>query len=180
MEEEAAQAAAHHPVRGYRRVDAAGHQRDAAAAHPNRQAALAGQALGEHEHLVAVHLDEHLGIRAGEVDRQAVRLLDFPADQHGQFRGGQREALVPAARPDGEGARPARGQRDRGGHDRLGRFRYPQRLGHRDDARDVPHPLGDLADGRRPADRAAALAVGDTQQDDPFSLPHVDWNADLA
>jgi hypothetical protein len=180
MQEEAAQATPHHPVRGHRRVDAAGHERDTAAAHPHRQPALPGQDVGEHEDLIGVHLDVDRGVRVGEVDRQPVRVLDFPADQHGQLRGRQREALVPAARPHGERARFLRGQRHRGGGDRLGRLRHPQRLADRDDARHVPHPFSDLADGLRPAGFATPLTVSDAQQDDPFSLPQIDGDADLA
>jgi len=180
MQEKAAQAAPHHPVRRDRGIDAAGHERDSAAAHPHRQPALTGQVIGEHEHLVAVHLDEYGGGRVGQVNREPVRLLDLPPDQHGQLRGGQREALVPAPGPDGKRPGFLRGQRHRGGDDRLGRLGHPQRLRHRHDARHVPHPLGDKVGGFGPAGLAALLAVGDAQQDDAFPLPDIDGNAGFA
>ena len=180
VQEEAAQAAAHHPVGGHRGVDAARHQHDAAAAHPDRQAALSRHPPGEDEHLLLIHLDEHRGVRAGQVDPQPVRLLDLPADAHAQLRRAEREPLVPAAGSHREGARGVLGQRHRGGGNRLGRLGHPQRQADADDAGHVLHPLRDLARGPRPALRAALLAVGDAQQDDSLALADVGRHADVA
>jgi 3-deoxy-7-phosphoheptulonate synthase len=69
VQEHAAQPALHHPVRGYRRVDAAGQQHDRAAAHPDRQPALPRLPAGEHEHLLGVDLDEDLRLRVLERNR---------------------------------------------------------------------------------------------------------------
>jgi hypothetical protein len=179
MEEIAAQAAAHHPVPGHRRVDAAGHQHHRAPAHPHRQPALSRHSLGEHEHLVAVHLDEDLGVGAGQVDREPVRLLDLPADKHRELRRRQRESLVPATGPYREGARGLGGQLHGGGDGRLGGLGDPEGLCHSGDAGDVPHPLRDPLRGLDPARLAALLAVGDAEQDDAFPLPDADRHAGL-
>jgi len=60
---------------------------------------------------------------------------------------------------------------------RLGRFLHPERQADAGDTRHVPHPFRDLASGLRPARLAALLGVGDAQQDDPFTLPHIDRHA---
>ncbi len=85
MHEEAAQPAAHHPVSRHRRVDAARHEHHAPAAHPDREATLAGHSAGEYEDLFGVDFDEDLGAGMGEVDAEPVRLLNLPADQHAQL-----------------------------------------------------------------------------------------------
>ena len=180
MQEKAAEPAAHHPVGGHRRVDAAGHEHHTAAAHPHRQPALPRHPLGEHEHLVLVHLDEHRGIGLGKVDPEPVRLLDLPSDQYAQLSRGERETLVAPARAHREGAGLALGQRHRGGGDRLGRLRHPQRQAHPGDAGHVPHPLRDLAHGPRPGLLAALLAVGNAEQDDALPLAQVDRHAEVA
>ena len=149
------------------------------AAHPHRQPAHGGSSLSEHEHFVLVHLDENLGVGMGQVDAQAVRLLDLPADQHAQLRRRQAEALVPAPCPDGEGAGPALGQRDRGGGDRLGRLDHPERLADPGDAGYIPDPFGDRGRGLHPAGLTALLAVGDAEQDDPLALAQLDRHAEV-
>src|SRR5699024_5670621 len=98
------EAASDHPVRGHRGVDTARHQHQATPTHPRGQPALAGDALGEHERFVLVHLHVQDVVRALEVHPVAMGLDDLRAQVPGQFRGGHLEALVPAACPHGEGA----------------------------------------------------------------------------
>jgi hypothetical protein len=78
-----------------------------------------------------------------------------------------------------ERARPARGQADGRGDDRLGRLGHPQRLGNGDDPGHVAHPLGDPLHGLGPGGRAALLAVEHPQHDDAVPLPDVHGQVDL-
>jgi hypothetical protein len=154
VQEVTAQPAPHHPVSGDRRVNAAGHQRDRPAAHPDRQAALSRLPAGEHEHLVLVHLDEDLGVRVLQVDRQPVRRLYLTADDDRELGRGDREPLVPPPRTHGERAARLAGERDRRGDRRLRRLRHPHRLADPDDSRHVADPLRD------PLHRAGVLRRG--------------------
>src|SRR5262249_3900140 len=110
MKETAVKPAAHHPVRGYRRIDATGHQHEAAPAHSDRQAALASQAIGVHEDLGLVDLDVDREIRMPQIDRVAELPLDPAADRDRQLGRRHRETLVAPLGPDREAAWPAPGQ----------------------------------------------------------------------
>jgi len=179
VQEVAAQPAPHHPVRGDRRVDAAGHQRDRPAAHPDRQSALARLPAGEHEHLALVDLDEDLRVRVLEVHRQPVRLLHRPADDHRELGGGDREPLVPPPRPHRERAARGAGQRDRGGDGRLRGLLHPPRPADPGDPRHVADPLG------HPVHRGRVLGgrpllLGDADHDDALAQQQVDGQPGVA
>jgi hypothetical protein len=169
----AAQPAPHHSVGGDRRVNPAGHQRDRPAAHAHRQPALSRLPAGEHEHLPLVDLDEDLGVRVGEVDRQPVCLLHLAADDHREFGGGDREPLVPPARPDRERAAAAVRQSDRGGDRRLRGLRHPYRPADPDDPRHVADPLGDPVH-RAGVLRGRALLAGHLEHHHPLAQQELD------
>ena len=54
---------------------------------------------------LAVGLDEDLGVRVLEADRQPVRLVDVVADERVELLRGEREPLVATARADRERGR---------------------------------------------------------------------------
>jgi hypothetical protein len=179
MEEHAAQAAAHHPVGGDRGVDPAGHQHDRAAAHPDRQPALARLAAGEHEHLAGVDLDEDLRVRVLEADLEPVGLVHLAADEHVELLGRDGEALVATARADREGAAGRARQGDRGRDGRLRRLVHPQRPADPDDPGHVGDPGGHPVHRRRLLRRRHAfprLAVAVREPEHQDSLAHREFH----
>src|SRR5439155_18450876 len=121
VNEVTAKPALQHPVGRDRRVDAAGEEHERPPARPDRQAGAAAQLLGEDEDLVPVDLDEDLEVRRVEVDSESELVLDGSTRERRQLVRAHREALVPAARADREGAaRPAAQELDGGGDAGLG------------------------------------------------------------
>ncbi len=120
VDELAAQATLHRPVRGDGRVDPTGEKRERPAADPHRKASPAGDLLRVREDLALVDLEEDLEVGVHEVDVECELVLYGAADNGGEPPGIEREALVAAAWPYGEGsARPVLQKLDRAGASRL-------------------------------------------------------------
>src|SRR5690606_18447611 len=142
----------------------AGQQDQAASTHAYREAALAGDAVGEDEHLVFVDLDLDRVVGLGEVDGQVgVGAFDRGAHVPGQLRGDHGETLVPAAGPHRERA----GAVGHGLHRDLGDgvhvFGDPAHQVHPHDPHDVAHALGQLG-------HFEVGGTGHAQHDDAFAL----------
>jgi len=154
VQEVTAQAAAHHPVRGHRRVDPAGHQDQRPAAHADRQTALAGHAIRVYEDLLLVHFHEDRRIRVLEADRVAVGLLHAAADRRRKLGRGHPETLVATVGTHRERAVLPGDQVERGRGGRLGVSGHPDGAAHPGDAHDILDAFGDLV-GRGLGGRAA-------------------------
>jgi hypothetical protein len=104
-----------------------------------------------------------------EVDRQPVRLLDLPADDHRQLRGGDREPLVTAARAHGERAGRAPGELDGRRDGGLRGLFDPPGAADPDDAGHVSGAGRDLVNRGRVLGLGAVLA-GHADQHDALAV----------
>ena len=180
MQEEAAEAAAHHPVGGHRRVDAAGHEHHTAAAHPHRQPALPRHPLGEHEHLVLVHLDEHRRCPGWErltpspCASWISRPISTPSCPEVSGKRLSRRRARTAKVPDVPLVSAIAAAEIASGVFATRSGRHTRAMPGTSRIRSAIWPTACAQ-----ACLAALLAVGDAQQDDPFALAQVDRHAEI-
>src|SRR5205085_5711551 len=98
VDEVAAEAALHHPVRGDGRVDPAREEHEAAPARADGKPAAAGELLRVREDLALVDLEVDLEVRPSEVDAEPELVLDGAPDERGELVRDELERLVAPAR----------------------------------------------------------------------------------
>ena len=150
VDEVAAQASLHRPVRCHRRVDPAREQDESAPADADRQASAPGDLLRVGEDLALVDLEEDLEVGIRQVDAEPESVLDSSADDRGELPRVEREALVAAPRPDRERrSGPVAKQIDGCGARGLGRLLEHERRVEQRDAEHVAGALDQLVGGGR-------------------------------
>jgi hypothetical protein len=105
VDEVAAQAALHHPVRRDRGVDPAREQHHRAPAGADRKTARSSQMVDRDEQLAGVRVDAKLDVRVGQIDAVPELVVDGSADLSSDVHRADREALLAPPRADRERAR---------------------------------------------------------------------------
>ena len=140
------QTAADHPVRCDGGIDSARHQHQTASAHSAGQPPLPGDAVGEHEHLILVHLHVQGVVGVFEVHPVPVGIDDPCTQVTGQLGRGHLETFVATTGPYCEGALAVGHRTHRHIGDRVQILGYPAHQVHPHHAHDVGHTIGDLGD----------------------------------